>query len=69
MVTSAKAGNRSNKHCQVAILKVQLIERHVVESNQTCLKNKAHVIETSLKLKAHWMCCTIKAVVSVLSVC
>ena len=53
MVTSAKAGNRSNKHCQVAILKVQLIERHVVESNQTCLKNKAHVIETSLKLKAH----------------
>ena len=49
-ISSAEAGNRSNKHCQVAILKVQLIERHVVESKQSCLKSKVHIIETSLRL-------------------
>ena len=40
-ISSAKAGNRSSKHCQVAILKVWLIERHVVESNQNCLKKQS----------------------------
>ena len=43
-ISSAEAGNRSNKHCQVAILKVQLIKRHVAESNQSCLKSNAHII-------------------------